>query len=230
MRGMAALAGLLLAALVLSVAWIWPSTLAGETTLETVGEAQTMAWTSRQEPSKELEWTYTVELPERGAEVLPRLPVHLAIHGDGHGTASEPGMDLRVYFNGELAYRTVGSMQGEAKATGVEAIESAGIPLSASDLRQDALHAGTNQVRVVVGFFVDLERPGSQWYDARAGPVESSVIQADGDGDGVVDARQWSPVHTGWLALPAAIAGGLLGASAAGRIIHSRGAKTHGEA
>lgn len=195
--------GLLVAALVIVPSWVVPTTHTETTQTQIQGVEQVRTLTASSERHQELEWAFDVNVPEE-AILWPRLPYRVNRDGDGPRESSLQ-IDFHVFLNGQPAWHARLTHQADATT-----VSPHGVPGRMSDVDQSALRPGWNSVRVLAVLTLDIQEPGAQVFTIEAGPVVVNVLRIDGDGDGVVDAHQWFPVHTGYVVIPAAVVlGGL---------------------
>lgn len=201
-------AAVVAATLVVGVLWVLPATKAGTVTTETTGAPRTVTWDGSRSRSTQLEWSREVIITDPVDEVQlhPHLYLRIAVPFTPSAGHAEMDIDVRVFLNGVEAGREMGGhVMFEGPGGGGFTETRGGIPDDVEDVRQDALHEGTNTIRVQADIRLNVISSGSQSYTITLGPLTTDIYQADGDGDGVVDVHQVAPaVHTGFIAVPAA--------------------------
>lgn len=210
------IAGVAVAALVIVVVWVMPATEAGTVERTVVGPSRFLSWRNTgEERTERWEWRYNVEVEgdPSEVEVLPRMLFSFQEFGGSDSGTADLLADMRIYVNGQEAHhRRERATSREGTVGNYDYNTDSGVPGPGDEVRQGLLRAGDNEVHVVVDLRLEIQTSGTERFDVSFGPIHSYVYQADGDGDGVVDAHQVVPgLHTAFIALPAV---GLLGGGA----------------
>lgn len=209
------LAAGLAVALVIGLSWVLPATHAGTVQKQTAGVERTVSVDGRTSRSIQYEWTDTIVLnvPPREVKIHPRIRASIETPYTEDSGRADLELDTRVFINGiEAGRESSGVISEEGQAGGGFLEARSGTPQRVDQIRQDLLRQGENEVKVQTTIRLTVESSGQQRYNVMVGPMDTTLYQADGDGDGVVDAHQPATgVHTGWIAIPAA---GLAGTGA----------------
>lgn len=173
---------------------------------DTFGESRNLYFTCRESKDTRSIWSGDIQLNETQirSRLLPQLRWDLVSQSGPNPGDCVLIIEQTLYINGKDAWGSYGQAFVDPRSANQGfANHHAPEPDQLGDLSGHFEQMGKNTVRYEIAFRLQVNTPGTAFFDWKGGPLTVQTVDADGDGDGIPDGRQPFPgVHTALVAVP----------------------------